>query len=117
VDIDRLRDASVRLHGTHDFAAFGTPPRAGGSTMRSVTRAEWIAVSPDELVFEITANAFLFRMVRRLTGFQVAIGQGLIEPQVIRESLESGSKPLVRNLAPPQGLTLVEVVYPDDLVR
>jgi tRNA pseudouridine38-40 synthase len=117
VDFDRLQAAAVCLHGTHDFAAFGTPPRAGGSTIRTVTRAEWITASPDELIFEITANAFLFRMVRRLTGFQVAIGQGLIEPQAIQECLESGSKALVQYLAPPVGLTLVEVIYRDDLAR
>jgi tRNA pseudouridine38-40 synthase len=69
------------------------------------------------LIFEITANAFLFRMVRRLTGFQVAIGQGLIVPKAIRECLESGSKALVQYLAPPQGLMLVEVIYQADLVR
>ena len=117
VEFDRLQEAAVHLHGTHDFAAFGTPPRDGGSSVRTVTRADWEAVSPDELTFEIIANAFLFRMVRRLTGFQVAIGQGLIEPQAIRECLESGTKALVQNLAPPQGLTLVEVIYRADLVR
>ena len=117
VDFDRLREALVHLHGTHDFAAFGAPPRAGGSTVRSVTRAEWIAVSPDELVFEITANAFLFRMVRRRTGFQLARGRCSLEPQAIRECLESGSRALVQYLAPPQGLTLVEVIYRDNLVR
>jgi tRNA pseudouridine38-40 synthase len=115
VDPGRLREASAYLYGTHDFAAFGTPPRAGGSTLRSVTRAEWIAISPDEVAFEIVANAFLFRMVRRLTGFQVAIGQGMLEPQAMRECLESGSKALVKNLAPPHGLTLVEVIYRDNL--
>jgi hypothetical protein len=40
----------------------------------------------------------------------------LIEPLAIRECLESGSKALVQNLAPPQGLTLVEVIYRADLV-
>jgi tRNA pseudouridine38-40 synthase len=117
LDLDRVRGASGYLHGTHDFAAFGAPPRAGGSTIRSVTRAEWIAVSADELVFEISANAFLFRMVRRLTGFQVAIGQGLIEPQAMQACLQDSSNGLVQQLAPPQGLTLVEVIYRDHLAR
>jgi hypothetical protein len=31
------------------------------------------------------------------------------------ECLESGSKALVKNLAPPHGLTLVEVIYRDNL--
>ena len=117
VDVELLTEAAAHLVGQHDFAAFGTPPRAGGSSVRTVTHAEWVARLPDELIFEITANAFLFRMVRRLTGFQVAIGQGLIEPQAIRKCLESGSKALVQNLAPPQGLTLVEVIYQTDLAR
>jgi tRNA pseudouridine38-40 synthase len=117
VDFSLLREASAYLHGTHDFAAFGTPPRTGGSTVRTVTRAEWIAISPDEVVFEIIASAFLFRMVRRLTSFQVAIGQGLLEPQAMREYLETSSMVLVQNLAPPQGLTLVEVIYRDNLAR
>jgi tRNA pseudouridine38-40 synthase len=82
-----------------------------------VDGAEWSVVHPDELVFEITANAFLFRMVRRLTGFQVAIGQSLLEPQAIWECLERGSTELVKFLAPPAGLTLVEVLYRDNLVR
>jgi tRNA pseudouridine38-40 synthase len=115
VDPVRLREASAYLYGTHDFAAFGAPPRAGGSTVRTVTRAEWIAISPDELAFEITANAFLFRMVRRLTGFQVAIGQGMFEPQAMRDCMESGSRELVKKLAPPHGLTLVEVTYRENL--
>jgi tRNA pseudouridine38-40 synthase len=117
VDIDRLGEAAAYLLGTHDFAAFGAPPRPGGSTVRTVTRAEWSAISPDELAFEVVANAFLFRMVRRLTGFQVAIGQGMLGPQAMHECLESGSQALVNQLAPPQGLTLVEVIYADNLVK
>lgn len=117
VGLGRLKEASAYLCGTHDFAAFGTPPRTGGSTVRTVTSAEWLAVPPDELHFEIVANAFLYRMVRRLTGFLVAIGQGMFEPETVRECLESGSKSLVKSLAPPHGLTLVEVIFSDNRAR
>jgi tRNA pseudouridine38-40 synthase len=115
VDLASMRQASLDLLGTHDFAAFGTPPRTGGSTLRTVTGADWISLPPDELAFEIVANAFLFRMVRRLVGFLVAVGQGMQPPEAVCECLESGSKALVKNLAPPHGLTLVEVIYRDNL--
>jgi tRNA pseudouridine38-40 synthase len=115
LDLERMRQASIDLPGKHDFAAFGTPPRTGGSTVRTVLSAEWTSLPPDELAFEIVANAFLFRMVRRLVGFLVAIGQGIQPPDALRECLESSSPALVQSLAPPHGLALVEAIYRDNL--
>jgi tRNA pseudouridine38-40 synthase len=114
VDLERMQQATPALLGTHDFAAFGTPPRTGGSTVRSVIHAGWTGLA-DELDFEIVANAFLFRMVRRLVGFLVAIGQGLQPPEALLGCLESSPPALVQYLAPPHGLTLVEVIYRDNL--
>jgi tRNA pseudouridine38-40 synthase len=62
-------------HGKHDFAAFGSSPRSGGSTVRTVMSAGW-RLQADEWTFEIRADAFLYRMVRRLVYAQVAVGQG-----------------------------------------
>lgn len=115
VDLASMRQASQCLLGTHDFAAFGTPPRPGGNTLRTVTGADWISLPPDELAFDIVANAFLFRMVRRLVGLLVAVGQGMQPPQAVCACLERSSQARVKYLAPPQGLTLVEVIYRDNL--
>jgi tRNA pseudouridine38-40 synthase len=113
LQVDRLERAAAYLPGTHDFAAFGTPPRAGSSTVRNVLRAEW-RYSQEELSFEIEANAFLFHMVRRLVGFQVAIGQGMADVERLVEALQGGPCPVVQYLAPPQGLTLLRAVYSND---
>jgi tRNA pseudouridine38-40 synthase len=99
--------------GTHDFASFGTPPRAGGSTVRTVFSAEWQSHA-DEWTFEIQADAFLYRMVRRLVFVQVAVGQGRLKSDKLIEALES--KPAAHSqipvsLAPASGLALVEVRY------
>ena len=37
LDIDAMRRAAAHLVGRHDFAAFGSSPRVGGSTIRQVT--------------------------------------------------------------------------------
>ncbi len=107
--------------GTHDFAAFGTPPRTGGSTVRTVLSAKW-QQQADEWIFEIQADAFLYRMVRRLVYAQVAVGQARLSAEMLARALDD--RPDIRqeaqaqipaSLAPACGLTLVEVRY-DDLV-
>jgi tRNA pseudouridine38-40 synthase len=112
--IDLLRQAASQLLGTHDFAAFGTPPRTLGTTVRTVFQAHW-QEDGTELIFVITANAFLYHMVRRLVHLQVAVGQGRLGLEVISHSLQpQGNGSLVKGLAPAQGLMLIEVCYPED---
>jgi tRNA pseudouridine38-40 synthase len=116
VELDLLQQAAGSFIGEHDFAGFGTPPRPGGSTLRTVYGASWQRQSDlpgrSGLAFEIRANGFLYRMVRRLVYLQVAVGQGKIELDVIRDALESPPPFPLQGLAPPQGLVLVEVSYP-----
>jgi tRNA pseudouridine38-40 synthase len=95
--------------GMHDFAAFGTPPRPGGSTVRTVLDAKWQLVD-DEWQFDIRANAFLYHMVRRIVHAQVAVGQGMITIENLVRALERQTV-LPSSLAPAHGLTLVEVSY------
>lgn len=120
VDFQRLAQAAAALPGTHDFSAFGSPPRTEGSPIRHVTRAGWRqetvpGASSADLVFEIAANAFLYHMVRRLVFIQVSIGQGKLPVETMQTSLEYPPGSMLQGLAPPQGLTLVEVVYPESI--
>ncbi len=108
--LDRLEVAARGLTGTYDFAAFGSPPLPKGSTIRTVLEAGWQS-SGEALVFDVTANAFLYHMVRRLVFIQVLIGQGKAEPETFWEGLRH-QVPQTPGLAAPQGLTLVEVIYP-----
>ena len=116
IKANEIIDVAKLFVGTHDFSAFGSATTPKGTTMRTVMKAEWQRVSEDEWHFEIQADAFLYRMVRRLVFVQVAVAQGrtLVEavasslakplPAGIRSGLPSG-------LAPAHGLTLVEVRY------
>lgn len=107
-----LQAAAQRLIGRHDFAAFGTPPRPGSSTIRTVMQAEW-QPQGDEWIFEVQADAFLYRMVRRMVYLQVAVGQGKLSAQAIADLLEGRPRVVPAGLAPAHGLTLVEVLYPE----
>lgn len=109
LDAELLRQAAALLTGTHDFAAFGNPPRAGGSTVRSVYHAAW-SPAGEGLLFEVCANAFLYHMVRRMVFWQVLVGQGRMSLEDLALAVNA-AQPGSPGLAPPQGLTLVEVRY------
>lgn len=109
VKLGRLQKAARELRGEHDFAAFGSAPKSGGSTVRKVHRANWRKAGEDEFVFTVMASGFLYHMVRRMVGLQVKVGQGALDPASVGQALSSRDK--VRQLAPPQGLCLVAVEY------
>jgi tRNA pseudouridine38-40 synthase len=117
VEADILTNAARLLHGQHDFSAFGSPTTPKGGTVRTVMKAEWMQANPDEWHFEVQADAFLYRMVRRLVFVQVAAAQGKFSAEAIARSLAGQAKAGARSeipagLAPAHGLTLVEVMYP-----
>lgn len=109
LDISNLQSAARCIPGDKDFAAFGTPPRTGGSTIRNVTRAEW-KQSDDEFQFIIEANAFLYHMVRRLVFLQVLVGSGKLSLERFGQGFSDGFIKYP-GLAEASGLTLEKVCY------
>jgi tRNA pseudouridine38-40 synthase len=106
---DLLQAAAGLLPGSHDFAAFGNPPKPNGSTVRLIYSANW-ELEGDEMRFTIRGNAFLYHMVRRLVFVQVQVGQNRLSLDDVDTGLRS-ARPLPPGLAPAQGLTLMEVRY------
>ena len=106
--------------GRHDFSAFGSPTTPKGTTVRSVMRAIWTQTSVDEWQFEVEADAFLYRMVRRLVFVQVAVAQGKLEVEAVAHSVAKPGSAAKRSglpsgLAPAHGLTLTDVRYPESI--
>jgi tRNA pseudouridine38-40 synthase len=107
--VSNLHPLSEIWSGTHDFSAFGSPPKPGNSTERTVLDAKWQLVG-DEWQFEITANAFLYHMVRKIVHAQVAVGLGRIKMEDLVRAIDHQSD-LPSGLAPAHGLRLVKVGY------
>lgn len=89
LDIDAMRTAAAHLVGRHDFAAFGSSPRPGGSAVRTVGAvsvehheiadgASVVGHAPtlDAVIITVRADAFLRGMMRSFAGALVKIGQG-----------------------------------------
>jgi tRNA pseudouridine38-40 synthase len=109
-DGETLATTAGMLMGRHDFAAFGSPPGKSANTVRTVSDALWMKEG-DEWQFEVQADAFLYRMVRRMVFVQVAAAQGRLSPRLIQAALAEKQR-LPAGLAPACGLTLMSVSYP-----
>lgn len=127
LNLDLMRLGCDPLMGEHDFSAFCRKPKLsrdqiergdpGPSLVRRVTLAKWSEETSDHgarvLRFEIRANAFCHQMVRSIVGTLVDVGLGRISPGAISGILRSGERSAAGTVAPPQGLTLWEVGYPN----
>jgi tRNA pseudouridine38-40 synthase len=110
VDEDALKQNASIFLGKHDFAAMGSRTTPKGTTVRTVTKAEWKRMPDGEWQFEVRADAFLYRMVRRLVFVQVCVAQGRCSVEKVQHALIKPEE-LLAGLAPAHGLTLVEVTY------
>jgi len=108
-DGEILAEAAASLVGTHDFSSFGSPTRKNGSTLRTILQSKWTAAD-DQWIYDVVADAFLYRMVRRMVQGQVAVGLGKFPVSDFRKAVLDGM-PFPAGLASPAGLTLVEVKY------
>lgn len=112
LDAERMHEAAQRLLGSHDFSAF----RAAGCQAKTAVRdIHCISVKRDGdwLTLEVSANAFLQHMVRNITGTLAAVGQGEQDIDWVTQVLESRDRKVGGVAAPPHGLTLVGVDYPE----
>jgi tRNA pseudouridine38-40 synthase len=109
LDVGAMRRAAQCLVGEHDFSAFGQPPQ-GDSTVRRVLRVGWSGDSPWQ-VFDIEANAFLYRMVRSIVGTLLMVGRGEATVDEFAAVLASRDRSQAGPTAPPHGLCLMEVTY------
>ena len=109
LDDEAISQAAAKLLGTKDFSTFGSPPQ-GDNPVRTVLQSAWVSEG-DEHRYTIRANAFLFRMVRRITGTLVKVGKGQMDADGFEALIESADPAQSAPPAPPQGLTLVAVSY------
>lgn len=109
LDETAMRDAAVRLLGTHDFAGFSTG-HTKKSTIRSLKSVE-IRREGDRVELSFTGNGFLRNMVRIMTGTLLEVGLGTRAPESIDVILETCDRQKAGATAPPQGLCLMQVLY------
>ena len=109
LDLENMRRAGEFLLGQHDFGAFCTNKKMKKSTVREIYALE-ITKQGSEIRVTVTANGFLYNMMRILAGTLVEAGLGQRDPASI-PALFTAARAEAGRLMPPQGLCLEEVVY------
>ncbi|WP_398336308.1 tRNA pseudouridine(38-40) synthase TruA [Vulcanococcus sp.] len=106
-----MRRALEGMLGEHDFAAF---ERAGSSRSHSRTTLQEVSVlrRGDLIEVELQASGFLYGMVRLVMGQLVALAEGRLSLEAFERRWRSGARDQVKEAAPPQGLCLLRVGYP-----
>lgn len=114
-DLERLNAISSCLRGELDCASFAASGDQSVSTCRYLDNAHFFIqedlFGKKLLVFEIEANAFLWKMVRTLTGTIVNLDKNGAEPDALKKILEAKDRTFAGVTAPPTGLFLWEVKF------
>ncbi len=109
-NMDRLSSMAELFVGKRDFGAFGRAPTPGGHTVREISRSVCLREG-SELDLILEADAFLYRMVRRIVGAILQVGRGDRDPEDLRRSLSDPACKWEGRLAPAKGLCLEAVYY------
>lgn len=117
LDVEAMKTAAQYFIGTHDFKAFcGNNGQINKNTERTI-HSMTVSLQPQNAVhIEVVGNAFLYKMVRMMTGSLLNIGYGKNPPEAIGQILE-GKMKRIGNTAKPQGLYLVEVYFDQEKLR
>ncbi|MBD2119734.1 tRNA pseudouridine(38-40) synthase TruA [Trichocoleus sp. FACHB-262] len=106
-----MREALNPLLGRHHLAAFH---RAGSKRAHSWVEVQDVTCQRQGPMVhvEIQASGFLYGMVRLLMGLLVEVGKGTRSPEEFTELWQAERRDQVKYAAPPQGLCLLRVGYP-----
>jgi tRNA pseudouridine38-40 synthase len=109
-DIAMLNDLAGLLRGEMDCSLFASPRDTSRSRTRFIHSASFF-MKDSLLCFEITANAFLWRMVRSIVGSLLYYEERALPRSTIAALIANGDHKQAGPTAPPHGLTLWSVKY------
>ena len=110
LDVKLMNEFASKLISTHDFYAFSSAGRTVEDTVRTISEC-YVTKENDDIVLTVSANGFLYNMVRIIVGTAVEVSDKRIKVEDIPEILSSKERELAGVTAPPQGLFLEKVHY------
>ena len=110
LDVKAMQEACEYFIGTHDFKAFRS---AGGSAKTSIRTIKefYIEQNNDSLKVYISADGFLYNMVRIIVGTLIEVGNGTIAIEDIENIIKNGDRTKAGKCVAPNGLILEKVYY------
>jgi len=115
INLAVLKEEAKSLIGKHNFASFAaTDASKGKLTAKETTRTVYELIIRKKgavITIDITANGFLYKMVRNIVGALLDAGTGQIAPGTVKKILKAKSRAAAPGTAPAKGLRLIKVEY------
>ena len=114
LDIGAMNEAASYIVGKQDFACFQSTGSVRRSTVRHVMECSVTGNKRGpfwDIEFRVTADGFLYNMVRSIVGTLIPVGMGRQKPQWVKELILGRDRELAGQTAPAKGLFLDHVVY------
>jgi len=111
-----MQRAAEAMRGEHDFAAL----RSVGTNVKTTVRTVYdfdITRQGDMIKCRVSANGFLYNMVRAMVGTAVYAALGKIDPADMAEIFASKNRCLAGPTMPPDGLYMTRVLYDEEPIR
>lgn len=111
LDAEAMAAACPYLVGRHDFRSFETHWPNRWTSVRHITQLTVRQTGP-LITIEVSADGFLYNMVRAIVGTLVEVGKGRFPPEWVGQVLAAFDRREAGPNAPPEGLFLWHVDYP-----
>ncbi len=113
IDCELIDKAAKCFVGTHDFKGFCSVGSSVEDTVRTISECT-CKRNGDDVVISITANGFLYNMVRIIVGTLLEVHNGKIDIKDLPAIIDSKDRNLAGPTVKPQGLFLNKVLYSDE---
>ena len=113
LDAKVMHEAAQSLLGRHDFTSFRATSCQAKSPIRTLERLD-VTRNGDIIEIATEARSFLHHQVRNFAGTLKLVGEGRWPVARVAAALQARDRAAAGPTAPPDGLTLIKVGYPDD---
>ena len=112
LDIEKMNEACRYFMGTHDFTSFCTVDnkRPKGDFHRTITDLH-VDKSGDLVTVTVSADGFLYNMVRIIVGTLIGVSEGKFKPSDMPDIINALDRTKAGVTAQPEGLYLNKVMY------
>jgi tRNA pseudouridine38-40 synthase len=111
LDVAAMQAGAAHLIGLHDFTTFRDTQCQAKSPVKTLDVLDVSRVG-DEIHIAARARSFLHHQVRNIAGTLKLVGLGQWRPEQVARALAARDRRAGGPTAPPDGLVLLEVIYP-----
>lgn len=111
IDFELISDSAEIYIGSHDFTTFSKNNPDTKNPVCKVTESRWDKISDSEFHYHITADRFIYGMVRSLVGSMIDLARGKRTKQELLAALQLKDRRHNSPLAPAEGLYFIGAEY------